>query len=166
MDKLSIQDFKGQPKPLPPVLASIPSYLWRPPAGSLRNSRRRRRGRRGGVICRLRAHLASSSTYNPRHPPLDLSRECTGYDTRGSTDYSYRWLLPAVPEAGCPLPCHRPVRIRRWGCAPENLRPVNWASQQADWCLVRMALINTRSVVNKTFILNDFFTSILWIFSF
>ncbi len=29
---------------------------------------------------------------------------------------------------------------------------------------VRMALVNARSAVNKTFILNDLFTSRLWIF--
>ena len=86
-------------------------------------------------------------------------RDCVGYGIRGSADYSYRWLLPAVLEAGYPLPCCRPVRICRWGCALENLRPVNRSSQRTDWRLVRMALINTRSIVNKTFILNDFFTS-------
>ena len=51
------------------------------------------------------------------------------------------------------------VRFCRWGCTLENLRPVNRASQRTDRCLVRIALINVRSVVNKTFILNDFFTS-------
>ena len=70
-------------------------------------------------------------------------------------------LLPvAAPgSTGYSLPCRRPVRIRRRGCIPENLRPVQHASQQTDLSLVRVALINTRSVVNKTFILNDFFIS-------
>ncbi|KAE8285783.1 hypothetical protein D5F01_LYC15451 [Larimichthys crocea] len=105
VDKLSIQDFNDQTKPPPPVLASVRSHLWRLPGRLPRNSRRRRRGKRGGVICRLKAHLASSSTYNARHPLFGLSSDYAGYDIRGSVDYSYRWLLPAVPEAGCPPPC-------------------------------------------------------------
>ncbi|KAK5851193.1 hypothetical protein PBY51_002007 [Eleginops maclovinus] len=159
VDRPPIQDFNDQTKPLPPVLASLPSYLWRLPVRLPRNSRRRRRGKRGGVIRRLKAHLALSSTYSARHPLFGPSKDGAGYGIRGSVDYSYRWLLPAVPEAGHPLPCRRHVRIRRRGCALENLRLVNRASQQTDRRLVRMALINTRSVVNKTFILNDFFTS-------
>ncbi|KAE8284634.1 hypothetical protein D5F01_LYC17969 [Larimichthys crocea] len=48
-----------------------------------------RRGKRGGVICRLKAHLASSSMYNARHPLFGLSSDYAGYDIRGSVDYSY-----------------------------------------------------------------------------
>ena len=158
VDNLPIQNFGDRARPPPPVVASVPSHLWRLPCWLPRNSRRRRRGKRGGVICRLKAQLASYSTYNARQMLLGLSNDYAGYDIRGSMDYSYRWLLPAVPDAGYPRPCRRPVRIRRWGRALENLRPVNRASQQTDQRLVRMALINTRSVANKTFIPNDFFT--------
>ena len=128
-NKLPIQDFNDQTKPPPPVLAFVPSHLWRLPGRLPRNSRRRRRGKRGGVICRLKAHLAWL---------FGLSSDYAGCDIRGSVDYSYRWLLPAIPEAVYPPPCRRPVRIRRWGRTLESLRPVNRASQQTDWHFVRM----------------------------
>ena len=165
VDKPPIQDFNDQSKPPLPVLVSVPSYPWRLPGQLPGNSCHRRRGKRGGVICRLKVHLASSSTYNARHPLFGLSRDCGGSGIRGSADYSYRWLLPAIPEDGYPLPCRQPLRIRRWGCLLENLRPVNRASQWTVWGSVCMALINARSVVNKNFILNDFFTIIPWISS-
>lgn len=129
---LPIQDFYGWTTPPPPVLASVPPYLWRPPVRLPRNSRCRRRGRRGGVICRPRAHLALSSTFDSRRTLFDLSRECAVYDIRGSADYFYRWLLP-IQRLGLPLHCRHPVRIHRRGCAPENLRSVNWAPRFGAW---------------------------------
>lgn len=142
--------------PPPPVLASVPPYLRRPPVPLPRNSRCRRRGRRDGVICRPRAHLALSSTFNSRRTLFDLSRECAVYDIRGSADYFYRWLLPILSETGLPLPCCHPVRIHRRGCAPENLRSVSRAPAQTVRRMVHMALISARSVANDIFILNDF----------
>lgn len=90
----------------------------------------RRQG--GGVICRPRAHLALSSTFNSRRTLFDLSRECAVYDIRGSADYFYRWLLP-IQRLGLPLHCRHPVRIHRRGCAPENLRSVSWAPRFGAW---------------------------------
>lgn len=153
---LPIQDFYDWMKPPPPVLASVPPYLWRPPVRLPRNSRCRRRGRRAGVICWPRAHLALSSTFNSRRTLFDLSRGCAVYDIRGSADYFYWWLLPILSETGLPLPCCHPVRIHRRGCAPENLRSVSRAPAQTVRRMVRMALISARSVANDTFILNDF----------
>ena len=95
-------------------LWSVPSHLWRLPCWLSRNILRRRRGKRGGVLCRLKVQLALYSTYNARQMLLGLSSDYAGYDISGSVDYSDRWLLPAVPDAGYPRPCRRPVRIRRW----------------------------------------------------
>lgn len=117
------------------VAAAFAGVYTTLPTGPLGCSRRRRRGRRGGVLRRLRAFLASPSTDSPRRSLSELSKGYVGYDVRGSAHYCYRWLLPALPEAGYPLPCRRPI----------------------DRCLIRSAPINTRSVANKTFILNDFF---------
>lgn len=41
----------------------------------------------------------------------------------------------------------------------ENLYPVSRVSQQAEWCSIRMAPINTGSLTNKSFIVNDFCSS-------
>lgn len=102
VDKLLIQGFSGPPKTLLPLLASILPHLWCPPSGLVCNSRCRRWGRRGGVISRLRAYLASSSA---RRPPFELSRECASYNIRRSRDPCYQWLLRAFPKAGYPLWC-------------------------------------------------------------
>lgn len=89
--KLPIHDFIEQPKSLPPLLALIPPYLRCPPTGLLRYSCRRRRGRRGGVLCRLRAYLASPSTDNSCYPLLP--------DAGGQ-------VFASLPEARYhPLPC-------------------------------------------------------------
>lgn len=117
-EKLPNQGFSRRPNIPPPLLASIPPHLWHFPSGSLRNSRRRRRGRRGGLSYRLRAHGFVL------HSSFGLSRERVSYYIRGSTDPCYRWLIPAIPETGYPRPCCRPMRICRRGCVPENLRPV------------------------------------------
>ncbi len=51
-------------------------------------------------------------------------------------------------------------RLHRRGVNSANLRPLCQVSQLAyESICVKMALVNSRSVVNKTFLLNDFFTS-------
>lgn len=70
------------------------------------------------------------------------------------------WIIPVLPTAFDQLPQSRSPRLRRGSVCVRNLRLLCWTTQAAD-CLVRvrMALVNARSAVNKTFILNDFFTS-------
>lgn len=73
-------------------------------------------------------------------------------------------LFPCFPPPGVSqllvLCASRPT----WGGAcPGNLRLLPWAKRPAASpelpALLRMALINARSVVNKTFIINDFFSA-------
>ena len=42
---------------------------------------------------------------------------------------------------------------------PRNVRSLSRFPRQSNRCSVHMALINTKSLTNKTFILNDFFTT-------
>lgn len=158
LEKLPICGFAGHSKRLPPYLESIPPYLWRPSCWLPRNSRRRKRGKRGGVLIKLKMSLASS-LHDPCRLPAGPFTDYSGYDLRSSTEYRYRWLRPVLRDTGVLLPCCRPVRISQRGCVPGNLRSLSRFSRQSDRCSVHTALINVRSLTNKTFILNDFFTT-------
>lgn len=79
-------------------------------------------------------------------------------------DLAYRWLQPVLPL--CPSPISRDgfPRIglcrQRNGAIPGNLRSLRRALFSLDVIpLPKMALINSRSLVNKTFLLNDFLSS-------
>lgn len=141
-DKLQIQDFNDQSKPLLPVLASYPHTY--------------------GVYLPGRTQQLSKKVRKERWsntPAGIVSRDCAGYSIRGSADYPYRLLLPVLLGARFPLPCCQPVMIHRRGCTLENLPMVHRAPPQTERRPVCMALINARSIVNKTFTLNNFFTS-------
>ncbi|XP_041816954.1 uncharacterized protein LOC121623656 [Chelmon rostratus] len=142
---------------LPPFLASVPHYLRRLPVPPPRKRRHRKRGKRSGVLVRLRVCLAQSSEYDHRHL-LRLPREFDGFIVRCSSEVS--WLRSAVPDAGYTHPS-RPwrVSIYRRGSLQENLRPVARGSKRTDHTPVRVPLINTRSLTNETFILNDCFST-------
>ncbi|KAJ0033693.1 hypothetical protein NQD34_000800 [Periophthalmus magnuspinnatus] len=154
--KPSIHGFSGQSKTLPPLLASIPHYLLRLPAPLPRKSRHRRRGKRSGVLVTLRAYLSRSSDYHPCSS-AELPWEFNDYVVRHSSES--RWLRSAVPDTGYPQLSQRRVRICKRGSVRENLRLVPCRPQQTDHIIIRAALVNTRSLTNKTFILNDFFST-------
>lgn len=145
---------RGYSKTPPPFLASVPVQLWRP-VYSLRSSKKRKRhGKRGGIFVKLKSYLASC--VDDRGPVLSGGfEECGSYDLRRSREYSYRWLKTAIPDDVCLLPCRRPVRIRMRGCVQGNLRPLSWAPKQSCRA-VSAALLNARSLTNKSFILNNF----------
>lgn len=140
----------------PPLIASVPACLWRPVCTLSHNKRRRRRGKRGGLLVKLKAYLASSRVDYSGCSLSGIPRGFKEFDLRRSLEYCYRWLRPVFPDAGCSLPCHRLVRIQTRGCVQGNLRPLSRAAQQTvRHRSVRTALLNTRSLANKTFILND-----------
>ena len=154
-EKLPICGLDGHSKTPMPLLASIPLHLrhfscWLP-----RNSRRRRRGKQGGILIKVK----HSSFHDPRRLSAGSITDYSGYDLWSSTYYSYRWLRPVIRDTGVLLQCCRPVRISQRGCAPGNLRPLSRFSHLSGRCSVHMALLTTRSLTNKTFIFNDFFTT-------
>ncbi|XP_013881019.1 uncharacterized protein LOC106530015 [Austrofundulus limnaeus] len=133
----------------PPFFTDIPSYLRRTPFCIPRKKRSRRRGKRAGVLVRIKA----------------LQRE--DFRSSGSCCFSSRWILPVVPGpaktwAHLPVavpPLRRCQRVGR-GVELTNLRPLSRASIAAkDETTISSALINTRSLANKNFILNNFFIS-------
>ncbi|ROL45308.1 hypothetical protein DPX16_0966 [Anabarilius grahami] len=127
----------------PPLLASVPAYLWRPVCALPRNKRRRRRGKRGRLLVKLKAYLASSRVDYSGCSLNGIPRDFTKFDLRRSLEYCYRWLRPAFPDAGCSLPCRRPVRIQTRGCVEGNLRPLSRAAQQTVFTGRRRIITST-----------------------
>ncbi|XP_078020782.1 uncharacterized protein LOC144459869 [Epinephelus lanceolatus] len=150
-------DWGDQTSGLPPPLASVPAYLLRSPVVISRRKRSRRRGKRAGVLVKLKILRRSTCWTDPRHP------------VRGShvQPLCLRWIQPVVPPcpaAGClHLPTEVPpprCRVRNGGVDFRNLRPLRRVSTKArEEITYSLALLNARSPANKTFILNDFFTS-------
>lgn len=151
---------------LPPLFADVPAYLFR--AGAQLPRRRRRRGTRSGWLVRIKAWLASSPKV--ARFPWSLSPE---YGACLRRFVSRRALVPVgtwlVPVVGPYEELHA-VRPRLSGLRcpgrvnQRNLKPLSRTAHAADIPAVfpastRCAVVNARSVMNKTFILQDFFTS-------
>jgi len=142
----------------PPHLALVPTYLWRTPV-KLRRKRPRRRGKRGGVLVRIRSQWKSENWIKP------YARE-NGYSAPHRVP-GLRWIqllnpgeLSAAPRH---LPLEAPLRRRRrhsrgvvQGCLRELKRCSVLGHEEQT---LKFGLLNTRSLTNKTFILNDFFIS-------
>uniref|UniRef100_A0A3B3HT18 Reverse transcriptase domain-containing protein n=1 Tax=Oryzias latipes TaxID=8090 RepID=A0A3B3HT18_ORYLA len=124
--------FPGQESRCPPLFSSIPAHLYRAP---LPRWRRRRRGRRSGLLVKLKAVRCTDPVapclvslvgvdveLRGRRPTLPYLRK------RGRGLHNLRQLPRALPMKGTPIPA-------------------------------RMALVNARSLANKTFILKDFFVT-------
>lgn len=195
---------------LPPLLADIPSYLRRSPCAPPRKKRQRRRGKRGGVLVKVKAYLSLSCAADPR---LLRGGFCYSSAVRRSIQLRGPWLrivIPSPPAAAVPgltmlsgtpmdaAPATSPLssasagrtttpvplavthgslaapaqcglmsvslpgqlRVPRGNVVHTNLRPLRRAStSMTPNVTLRMALINATSLANKTFLLNDFFTS-------
>lgn len=136
------------------------SYL---PLPSLHKKRYRKRGRRSGRRVRLRAFLRARITDHV-HVNLDTpsffpsSRDCL--DAKLLT---CRWIYPADHQASARSATRFPTRIwitsRRRGVCRSNLCTLGRASRGDLVPWPRMALLNVRSLVNKTFVLNDLFST-------
>ncbi|KAF7689991.1 hypothetical protein HF521_011795 [Silurus meridionalis] len=124
-------------------LPKVPEHL----NVALSRKRRRRRGRRGGLHARLRTHLDSPS---PRH------KDQLGFGNARRSRECYRWLRLVGFNTGVPFQCPRHVETSTRGCVQENLRPIpRVTSSPVNSSTLRVALCNTRSINNKTFVLND-----------
>ncbi|KAI2645342.1 hypothetical protein H4Q32_028855 [Labeo rohita] len=135
----------------PPLLTSIPPPLRRPVCLLSGRKRRRRRGRRGGLHVRLRTYLDS--------PPLRCGDRLE-LGSAGRSRECYRWLRLVGPDTGVLSPCPRRGKTSTRCCVQGNLRPIpRVTSPPVNSTSFRMALCNTRSLNNKTFVLNDAITS-------
>lgn len=92
-----------------------------------------------------------------------LDMDCRRYVYRHSWDPAYKWLEP-VPvkdvDLEPPVDIHRSRRLRRGGVDVSLLWTFDRESLSSkDSTPVRIALTNARSLANKFFVFNDFFTS-------
>lgn len=150
----------------PPLLSGVSHHLDYTPTPSHKRKPFKRRGKRSRLLVKLKSYLAPSSGSNrlvsqcilTEHRPLHRRFvSCRFLEPVGT------WLVPVV---GWAEEIQRPrlllPRLRRGGANPRNLRPL----KQVPWMAVtgltdptRFALVNARTLANKTFILKDFFTS-------
>ncbi|KAI2662105.1 Eukaryotic translation initiation factor 2-alpha kinase gcn-2 [Labeo rohita] len=141
---------------LPP--SSFPyGFLCRIQVDLPRRRRRRRRGKRGGIIVRRR--MALLRIYYPQHASLPRGTESVHQSTAGQCPFDgpYRCLCPILPGFFS-TPARIFSRPRRGGASLHNLRLVCRETQlEKTTSQLKIAFINARSLVNKTFLLNDFF---------
>ncbi|KAL6491532.1 hypothetical protein MHYP_G00018770 [Metynnis hypsauchen] len=152
-----IFDTSGQ-QSLPPLLSEIPSHLCRVPALPSRRRRHRRRGRRSGRLVKLKFYLSHCSASTGSGHGSFLGSPLP----RRFLDPVDACLVPVVGfEALLPRrPC--PLRLNMRRQCLQNLRSLCRVSRPVEAhapAPVRIGLVNARSLVNKTFILRDFFTS-------
>lgn len=145
-----------------PHLADFPVHLFRAEASLPR--RRRCRGTRSGQLVRIKAWLAYSPelVYHPHCIPLEYGACFRCFVSRRALVPDATWLVPIVglSEEYLILRPHLPRRRRLGGVNLCNLQPLSCTAYVADVpSSTTCALVNRRSVVNKTFILQDFFTS-------
>lgn len=121
--------------------------------------RRRKRGSRGGRIIRLKAMERLRIDLNLNHMAC-----YGGYVAWRPRALAQRWLQSIVPLRPSAAHLDGLPRIgrrhRQNGVTPGNLRSLRKAGVSLDVTHPpKMALINARSLGNKTFLLNDFFSS-------
>lgn len=135
------------------------AYLRHSPAVTSRKKRSRRRGKRG-VLVRIKAHLRSACKSGPCFHSRVFSA--------ARQPLWLRWIQPVVPDhpivglfrlpLETPLP--RRSRVRSGGVDFRHLHPLARTSKpDHEEIILRLALLNAKSLANKTFVLNDFFTS-------
>lgn len=148
------QDSSEPNSTTPPLEFTVPGYLRRSLYIAPGKKRRRKRGKRGGAAVRWKIYLASLS--GARCLP-SAPRRGTFFDCCCPRD---RWIQPVMPVVSSPPSQVFLPRLRKGGVNSTNLRSLCLTSQLThEQFSAKMALINSRSVVNKTFILNDFITT-------
>ncbi|CAI5695105.1 unnamed protein product [Oreochromis niloticus] len=114
-------------KTLPPFLCGIPANLCRTLAPASRRKRFRRRGKRSGLLVKLKAYLVRSSPapWNKRGSvPHHVF-------SPGSLEPIDAWLVPVVASDQMSQPRKIFPHLRRRGANLRNLRPLCRVSQSA-----------------------------------
>ncbi|CAI5695095.1 unnamed protein product, partial [Oreochromis niloticus] len=114
-------------KTLPPFLCGIPANLCRTLAPASRRKRFRRRGKRSGLLVKLKAYLVRSSPapWNKRGSvPHHVF-------SPGSLEPIDAWLVPVVGSDQMSQPRKIFPHLRRRGANLRNLRPLCRVSQSA-----------------------------------
>lgn len=132
-------------------------YRW--PPNVLRRKRRRKRGNHGGFIVKLKAYRRAGFLSVPPRASF-----CGGSTIWRPPDRVYQWLHPVFPLHLSPVVgaglCRVGLGCRQRGATCGNLCSLSRASSSSVIIPApKLALINARSLVNKTFLINDFYSS-------
>lgn len=156
VDTLVKFDLNGQGKPPPPLLLDVPAHLLRTEVSLPRRRRHRRQGTRGGSLFKIKVYLALIEDW--LHYPSLYDATCHCLTSWRVLDPMGTWLVPVVGPDEETHPLH--PRLRRGGVDYRHLQQLARATQTVDVLApIRCALVNARSIANKTFILKDYFTS-------
>ncbi len=142
-----------------PFLIHILAHLCRHPMDLPRRKRRRKRGKQWGLAARLKYGLArEKGALRSSFSRWDQLHECgIGMGFPESQFQRPRIIITAFSSLhrhGLYV-CDHLGRVNL-----HNLWPLCRATQlESDSSLLKMALINARSLVNKTYILNEYFTA-------
>ncbi len=139
-------------------LTTVPACQNRLPWNFHGRKRRRRRGKRGGIAVELNLSLSLLSPSRRCLDRFQYGLGCGHFVSWHSLKVAYQWILPVTQDhLSNSFRCRTP-RLRRRGVNPCNLRSLCCAAQlDCDPAHVRIRLVNARSLVTKTFILQDFF---------
>lgn len=142
-----------------PFVSAIPFYLWCTPVPLFRRRRYRHRGKRSGLLVKIKRYLAKCFWINHyttlAENKLDRRRVISWH----SMDSVNTGLITLISR-DVDVPPPRSPRLRRGGVNLQSLRPLDREPLMAEGLTpTRIALVNARSLTNKSFILNDFFTS-------
>ncbi|MEQ2305023.1 hypothetical protein AMECASPLE_033247 [Ameca splendens] len=133
------------------IIRNLLHHTWPHKCGGRHHHRR---GKRGGHNVKLLANidlLSQQSSYK-------IPREYSDFIVHHPMEYCYRWLRSTDAGTGCTPPDRSHSRIRGRG-RMENLHSLGRVLRLASQGSICMALFNTRSLTNKTFILKDYFCS-------
>lgn len=143
----------------PPLLIHLLAHLCRHPADLPRRKRHRRRGKRRGLTARLKTGPAHEN--RTPHSSFLWGDQLHGYGVGMCLPESLSQQPHVIITAPSSMRRRRIYyRDHRGGVNLRNLRSLCRSTQPgSDSSLPKFALINARSLVNKTFILNEFFTA-------
>lgn len=97
---------------------------------------------------------------NPRILLKNLAPDNKWFIFWSSLESAPRWIITVTPHLNIQRPQHPSPRLRRGGADYQNLLSLCRSSRPAGHsALAKLALVNARSLANKIFILNDFFTT-------
>ncbi len=152
------KDLRESNGSFPPPFSTIPESLCQLPCAFPGRKRRRRHGKRGSVLIRWKSYMASFAV--PHSYPSARRYELVWdrYFSWRCLEPLYCWIRPVVPVFHSIPPKVCLPRLRRGGVDLMNLRPLCHSSRSAgDPTVVRMALVNSRSLVNKSFYIERLF---------
>lgn len=147
--------------PPPPFLETLPMCLRRVPSTLPWRKRRRRRGKRGGAAVRLRLGLTTGPAGWPHRVARVHEKGCGFYIAKRSWETPYQWIRQLTGDSSLQPRRRRVPCLRCGGVEQRHLRSLERVFQQASQTVSDSVSIkvNSRSLGNKTFILNDLITA-------